>query len=373
MTREPYFINHPSNLLPENSTTVLLQNSKPLLFHTSLPVYQPTPLVELPNLAKSFGIGNIFLKDESFRFGLNAFKGLGASYAIFKILEEHPEIETFCTATDGNHGRAVAWSAGLFGKKAVVYVPKGTSPARIVAIKKEGAHVEEINENYDGTCAFAKKMSDKNKWQLVQDTSWEDYLEVPALIMSGYLTHFQELETSLHQLPKAKPEVVFLQAGVGSWPAAAVWYYNHRYGNNRPKLVIVEPTASSGILESFKKNERSMHCGNSQTIMGGLNCGIPSLSAWELIKDGVDLSIEIDDHLAEEAMRKLYFPKGNDPKITSGESGAGGFGGFLALMNDSRYEKAREHLKLNQNSTVLFYSTEGATDPENFKKIISEE
>ena len=189
-----FYINNPNNTFVANITTTILKKSKALSFHLSLPIYKPTPLVHLPDLSKKWKIGNIYFKDESFRLGLNAFKGLGASYAINEILKERPQITTFCTATDGNHGRAVAWSAKLFNKKAIVFVPKDTSKQRIAAIKKEGAKVEQVNGDYDETCVYAEKVSKINGWELVQDTAWENYEKIPAQIMAGYLTLFQEME-----------------------------------------------------------------------------------------------------------------------------------------------------------------------------------
>ena len=372
MKQVPYYINKPDNILPEGLTDSFLRSSSPLEYHQTLKNYGVTPIIELRELARSFGVKNIFVKDESYRFGLNAFKGLGASFAIFKILERDPDIETFCSATDGNHGRAVAWSARLFGKKSKIFVPKDTTQARIQAIEKEGAVVEKVDANYDETCEWAKKESMKNGWQLVQDTASENYEEIPAYIMAGYLTHFKELENSLHTLPKPGIDIVFLQAGVGSWPAAAAWYYLNRYGVNRPKIVLVEPIEAAGILTSFKKGERSKPQGSFKTMMAGLNCGIPSLNAWEILKHSADAAIAIEDTFTAQAIRKLYYPAGDDKRIISGESGAGGLAGFIALMKDSRFSNLKEALNISSESRVLLYSTEGDTDPENFKKIIQQ-
>jgi diaminopropionate ammonia-lyase len=366
-----YFLNTPTNQLPNSPTAKVLEESNAAAFHRSLPSYKPTPLVALPGLAKQYGVGAIYVKDESHRFGLNAFKGLGASYAIHTLLQEHPQFQTFCTATDGNHGRAVAWSARLAGRSARVFVPQGTSPARIAAIEQEGASVVETSGDYDQTCAIAEHQSREMGWQLVQDTAWEGYEYIPALIMAGYLTHFLELENSLHGLPHPEVDIVFLQAGVGSWAASAVWYYLNRYGRQRPRLVLVEPAASDGILASFKQGQRTPPTGNLQTIMAGLNCGIPSLSAWEILKTGTDAAMRVDDSFAMEAIRQLYHPKGEDPQLISGESGVGGLAGFLALMADPCYTPLRQALKVSQHSRLLFYSTEGATDPVNFHTIIT--
>jgi diaminopropionate ammonia-lyase len=365
-----FFINHPSNTITSSLTTEILRDSNAMAYHTSLPNYQATPLISLPNLARKYQVGHIYIKDESHRFGLNAFKGLGASYAIFKVLEGQPQIETFCTATDGNHGRAVAWAAKMAHKKAVVYVPRDTSENRMEAIEQEGATVIKIDGNYDETCAFAKASSQKEGWQLVQDTAWENYKTIPAQIMAGYVTHFKELENTLHTLPQAKIDIVFLQAGVGSWAGSAIWYYLNRYGKYRPKIVVVEPDDADGILSSFKADKRVMPDCTFQTIMAGLNCGMPSLSAWDIIKAGTDISIKIKDEFAERAMRALYYPGGNDPSIIAGESGAGGLAGFMALMEREEMRVLRVKLAINSDTNILFYNTEGATDRDSFNKII---
>jgi diaminopropionate ammonia-lyase len=365
-----HFINKPNNEIPISLTTKILKNSNALPYHQSLSVYASTPLVSLPNLAKKYGVANIYIKNEAFRFGLNAFKGLGASYAIHKLLEKQSDITTFCTATDGNHGRAVAWAAHLSGKESVVFVPRDTTQNRMIAIEKEGAKVIKIDGNYDETCAFAEEASVKNGWTLVQDTAWEGYEEIPAQIMAGYLTHFQELENSLHILPKPKVDIVFLQAGVGSWAGAAIWYYLNRYGKNRPKIVVVEPYQAAGILASFKADKRVMPNGNFDTIMAGLNCGIPSLSAWEIIKNGTDISLKVKDEYAERAIRELYYPLENDESIIAGESGVGGLAGFMALMTESNAKNIRETLEITEKTSILFYNTEGATDFDSFNRII---
>lgn len=370
---KPYYLQSKKASLPDNETVRALKESTSLKFHRSIEGYQPTPVVELTSLAKELGIGGLYLKDESHRFGLNAFKGLGASYAIHKLLERDPEISTLCTATDGNHGRAVAWSAGLFGKKARVFVPRETTSARIEAIEKEGAIVEQLNENYDQTCAHAARMSREKGWQLVQDTAWDGYEEIPAWIKAGYQTHFQELETNLHGLPEAEVDVVFLQAGVGSWPASAAWYYRDRYGPEGPRIVLVEPRESSGILQSFRKGERAEPTGRLDSIMAGLNCGIPSSTAWEILQATTDAAMEVEDSWAEKAIRRLYDPAGEDPRVVAGESGAGGMAGLMALMTDPQFHELKQALDISSDSRVLIYSTEGATDPDNFRKIIGDQ
>ncbi|MCM4159154.1 diaminopropionate ammonia-lyase [Antarcticibacterium flavum] len=372
MENTAYYINEPSGELPQDLTHQIFSSSDARKFHSSLAQYKPSPLVELKEAAKELGVKSIFVKDESRRFGLKAFKGLGASYAIHRILEENPEIDIFCTATDGNHGRAVAWSARMLDKKAYVFMPAGSTTARVEAIRNEGAEVEVVDGNYEAACARAKEMSDRNGWQLVQDTATEDYEEIPAYIMAGYFTHFKEMEDSIHSLPEPGIDIVFLQAGVGSWPAAAAWYYQNRYGKNRPQLVIVEPAEAAGFLTSFKSGKRSSPSGNSKTMMAGLNCGIPSTTAWEILRNTATASMAIEDSFMEQAIRMLHNGQGDDPRVEAGESGAGGFAGFLALINDNRFAELKEALGISAKTRVLVYNTEGATDPQNFQKIINQ-
>lgn len=368
-----YHENFPKNIIDDNLTISILQKYNALKFHSSLPEYKPTPLLRLTNLSKKYNVKDIYLKDESHRFGLNAFKALGASYAIHQTLEKKATSETFCTATDGNHGRAVAWSAKKFGKKSVVFVPEDTTAIRIEAIEKEGAQVIQINGNYDEACQQAKKKAITNNWTLIQDTAWEGYTEIPALIMSGYLTMFKELEEeNLHTSIEPKIDIVFLQAGVGSMAAAGIYYYLNKYGAKRPRIIIVEPEEADGVLCSFENDEISTSKGNSSTIMSGLNCETPSLGAWDLLKSGTDYVIKINDEYAKQAVRELYFLIGSDKQIISGESGAAGLAGFLAIMNGSEFKTIKNTLEINENTSILFISTEGDTDKQVFGQIINE-
>ena len=367
-----FYINSPSNRLPENHTIEILKASNALEFHLSLSEYQATPLLELPGLAKKHNVGRIYVKDESRRFGLNAFKALGASFAIHQSLLKNPRITTFCTATDGNHGLAVAWSAQRNGKKSLVIVPETTTKQRIKAIEKAGAIVIQIQGNYDAACRVAEQHAQSEGFLLMQDVAWEGYLEIPAWIVAGYLTMFRELEDSLHTAERPRIDVVFLQAGVGSMAAAGIFYYLNRYRANRPNIIIVEPREADGVLYSFQQNKISTSTGNSQTIMAGLNCETPSLGAWDLLKNGVDYSIRIKDIYAKRAMQDLYFPTGTDSRLISGESGAAGLAGFLAIQYDQSLKPVQEKLNLNERSNLLFINTEGDTDEEMFNKIINE-
>ena len=366
-----YYQNIPNYSISNSFTNNILKAHDATKFHKSLKDYKATPLIHLPNLSKKHNVGTIYVKDESYRFGLKAFKVLGASYAIKQCLEKNPSIETVCTATDGNHGRAVAWAAKKFKKNAVVFVPRDTTLKRINVIEQEGAKVIQVDGNYDNACQEAENASNTNNWTLIQDTAWEGYEEIPAMIMAGYLTLFKELENSIHTASKPKIDIVFLQAGVGSMAASGIYYYLNKYGANKPKIVIVEPQEADGILLSFFNNKISTSKGNSSTIMAGLNCGTPSLGAWSLLKNGADVSIKISDDYAKKAMRELYYPTADDKRIISGESGAGGFAGFLTIMNDGGYKAVKESLDINNNSNILFINTEGDTDKQIFEKIIN--
>lgn len=365
-----YFLNQPTNIIPKGLTSSILENEDAFPFHKSLSNYKPTPLYRLTDLANSYGVGSIFIKDESHRLGLNAFKGLGASFAVHKVLEKNPKVTTFCTATDGNHGRALAWAASIKGKNAVVYVPKNTTKERIDNIASEGATVVDTGENYDDTCEIAKISAIKNNWTLVQDCAWEGYEEIPAYVMAGYLTEFKEIEMQWKEFDSPKINLVLFQAGVGSWAASGIWHFINQHRRDRPKFVIVEPYNAHGILSSFHEGKRVQPKCNFDTIMAGLNCGLPSMTAWEIIRNFTDACIRIKDEYAKEVMRELYHPSNDDPRIISGESGVGGLAGLKYLMTNPQAEPLKQHLGITASANVLVVSTEGATDKEMFQKIV---
>lgn len=363
-----FFINKPNNIIPDNETTkIIAEDDNALEFHQSLSEYHMTPLHEINALSKEYGVGQIFVKDESFRFGLNAFKGLGASYA----MQKYKEVDTYCTATDGNHGRAVAWSATKLKKSSVVYVPRDTTFNRIRAIEAEGAKVIQTSFNYADTCQKANEKAQEKNWLLIQDTAWEGYEEIPALIMKGYQTMFIEIDLQLKPIGGvAQYDIIILQAGVGSMAAAGIFYYLNVYGNKRPKIVIVEPEESNGILQSFKNDRITASCGNSKTIMAGLNCELPSYGAWQLIRNGADCSVVVSDADTRKAMRNFYYSQGNDTKIISGESGAAGLAALITTLENPDYIDVKNHLNINTNSRILLFNTEGDTDSETYKNII---
>ncbi|MAU63520.1 MAG: diaminopropionate ammonia-lyase [Flavobacteriaceae bacterium] len=365
-----FILNYPSNILKKDITYQILNDSKSISFHRTFKNYKKSPLYKLSALSNFLKISKLYVKDESNRFGLDSFKVLGGSYAVNQILKNKPKVSIFCTATDGNHGKGLAWSAKKYKKKCIVYVPKNTSKQRIKSISELGASVEQLEMNYEDTCKYAAKISFKMNWELVQDASWDNYELIPAYIMSGYLTHFIEMEENINKIKQPDLDIVIIQCGVGSWAASCIWYYLSRYGKNKPKIVLVEPEESCGVYQSLNENKRISPKGNLSTIMAGLNCGIPSKSAWEIIKRGCDGVIKITDAEVMSAMNLFYKPLSDDSKIISGESGAAGLAGLIKCIKDKKLKKIKDHIGLNKDSRVLIFNSEGKTDINSFSKIV---
>jgi diaminopropionate ammonia-lyase len=351
-------------------------------FHRTLPGYQPTPLVACPALAKALGLENLWIKDESKRFGLNAFKVLGASYAIHQFIhsEEGRRLSagqiTFSTATDGNHGRAVAWAARRLGCQAKIFVPANMVAARRQALVNEGADVIVVEGTYDEAVRRAASESAKYGWQTISDTAYEGYTTIPRWIMEGYGTLFAESQQQLaSQLGRsAPPDAVLLQAGVGGLACAGALFYARSQPERMPLLVSVEPTDAECLAESAAAphGELSIAKGQQNSIMAGLNCGTPSLLAWPVIRSWYDAFLAVDDLYAERAIRLLYEGYHGDPPIVSGESGAAGLAGLLAIHEESAPDAALADLRQRlQGKSVLLISTEGDTDPVNYQRIIS--
>ena len=363
-------------------------------FHKSLPNYQPTPLVDLKNLAAHYGVKKVWLKDESKRFGLNAFKVLGGSYAIGKYLSQRlgkdinelpynvlisDEVKkelgdvTFVTATDGNHGRGVAWMANRLKQKSVVYMPKGSAQMRFDAIAREGADVTITDLNYDDAVRLANKGAEDYGWIMVQDTAWDGYEEIPLWIMQGYSTIINEVVEQLKACGNEKPTHVFLQAGVGSFAGAVQGYLAHLYGDDRPITVICEPHGANCIYKSMEANDGNPHNvgGDLTTIMAGLACGEPNTISWKILRDNADFSVSCDDQIAARGMRVLSSPLGDDTRVISGESGAVGLGLFTVLSEKKEeFAELMAALKIDENSKILCISTEGDTDVEGYRNVV---
>jgi len=351
----------------------VFKNEDTLAYHSKLRRYEPTPLISLSRLAKSMGIKELYIKDESRRFRQNTFKTLGASFAIHRYLEAYPGKHIFCAATDGNHGRSVAWAAKMNKQKAIIFVPADTAISRIKNIKKQRGKVIVVDGDYDAAVARARDEAAMNGYVLLQDMSWEGYDEIPTLVTSGYKTMMLELEELLHAPREPLRDFVFLQCGVGTWASSVVAYYRNRYPKNMPRIVAVEPLNSDSLLESIRQEGLSKTKGSQQTLMSGLNCGTPSHLAWKILKDGVDLFLAIPDDYAIKAMQNLYFPFRNDTQIFAGESGAAGLGGLTALVYDESLDEVKKKIGLNRQSRVLVFNTEGVTDPDSFEELIIRE
>ena len=364
-------------------------------FHQSFPEYSVTPLVELKSLAEELGVSNIFVKDESYRFGLNAFKVLGGSYAIAReigirmgISEEEltlarllqPDVQArlgqlrFVTATDGNHGRGVAWIAKRLGHRAVVFMPKGTAEERLENIRKLGAEASITDCNYDDSVRLARQYAVEHEGIVVQDTSWEGYHNVPLHIMQGYTTMGAEIVEQLAAYGDQAPTHVFLQAGVGAMAGAMAGFIADYYKEARPVITIVEPTKADCLYRTALANDGKLHIvdGALDSIMAGLCCGEPCSIGWQQLAAYADNFVAMPDKAAALGMRVLGNPVGNDAAVVSGESGAAGLGLAVAALRERDLAQLKGSLQLDAESVILCISTEGATDVANYRRIMWE-
>jgi len=356
----------------------------PLSFHRRLPGYAPTPLLQAPALARLLRVGEVLVKIESSRLGLPAFKILGASWAIYRALEARLGLTleqwqtisefkhclaplrpmTLATATDGNHGRAVAHMAALLELEALIYLPAGTAQARIDGIASEGAQVEVVEGTYDD--AVSRAAQDASEHCLViSDTSWPGYEDVPRWVMDGYSTIFWEIDDELARPGQQSPELVAVQFGVGALAAAVVNHYRAPDRDMQPKILSVEPLRAACALASMEDGEIVDVPGPHNSIMAGLNCGRASLVAWPIVSHGIDAFIAIADERAREAMRLLAAAG-----VVAGETGAAGLGGLLELLTGPDHTQHRADLRINETTRVLLLVTEGATDPAAYEAIV---
>lgn len=383
--------NVPGGDVPETLTDAAAAAA--LKFHKSLPGYAPTHLISLQNLAQNLGVKGIYVKDESSRFGLKAFKALGGTYAMYRILCDRLRIDpskadftffqrddirkktaeiTFVTATDGNHGKGVSWACGLFGCKAYVYMPDGSSEERAEAVRSAGpATVEITDKNYDETVLYAKKMSEENGWILIQDTAWNGYEQIPLWIIQGYLTMARETvwELAAHRV---RPTHVFLQAGVGAMAGGVCGFLMDHYRDDRPVICIAEPEAAACIFLSAQYSDGHVHSvkGNPVTIMAGLNCGTPCGITWPVLRDFVTGYFSCPDYIAAHGMRTYACPVGKDSAVVSGESGGVTMGVVRMLLEDDSMREVRNKLGMDQDSVILLINTEGDTDGEHYRNIV---
>ncbi len=372
----------------------LEQVGKARSFHQSFPQYSETPLARLEGMAKELGLKGLFVKDESYRFGLNAFKVLGGSFAMANYIAEAlgkdvSEVDydyltsdklrqefgqaTFFTATDGNHGRGVAWAANRLGQKAVVLMPKGSTKTRFDNIAKEGAKVTIEEVNYDECVRRANALAEQTEHGvMVQDTAWEGYEKIPAWIMQGYGTMASEAAQQLKAAGVDRPTHIFVQAGVGSLAGAVQGYFANLYPDCCPTTVIMEAQAADCLYRSAEAADGNIRfaTGDLATIMAGLACGEPNTISFDILKNHAACFVSCPDWVAAKGMRMLGAPVKGDPQVVSGESGAVGMGLIATLMTDPEYAELKQAIGLDEHSVVLMFSTEGDTDPENYRAIV---
>ena len=355
---------------------------RPLRFHRRLPGYEETPLVDAPKLASSLGVGKVYVKDESSRLGLPAFKVLGASWAVYRALEERLGDESFgdwkeirdlrtkleplrplslVAATDGNHGRAVARVARMLDLGAKIFVPQDMAAARREAIVGEGAEVVVVDGAYDD----AVERSAEDSGLLISDMSWPGYERIPSWVIEGYSTMLWETEDQLARSGEQGPHLVVVQVGVGAFAAAVALHFRSPAASSHPKLMSIEPAGAACLFESVAAGRIVTVPGPHDSIMAGLNCGRSSLVAWPTVARGIDLLVAVDDEPAKEAMRLAA-----ESGVESGETGTAGLGGLLELLRAEGPE-AHRTLGLNEETRVLVFNCEGATDPDAYRRILA--
>ena len=360
-------------------------------FHKSFPQYSVTPLAALDNLAAELGVGGIYVKDESFRFGLNSFKALGCTFALAGYIAQTLgrsvwELDyntlpgaasqlgefTFYAATDGNHGRAVAWAARELGQKAVIYMNKGCPQVRLDHILREGATASISDLNYDDTIRFVAELAANTPNSvIVQDTAWEGYEDIPGWIMQGYGVMALEAGEQINGLG-VTPTHMLIQAGVGAFAGSAQGLVSNLYGDSAPVTFVVEPSVADCYYRSAIRGDGiAVNVGGDmKTIMAGLACGEPGSISWDILKNKSSYFVTIEDYAAARAMRVLGAPLPGDPRVISGESGASAMGFLLELLTNDELAGLREQAGFGPDSHILLFSTEGDTDPGNYRSIV---
>lgn len=349
------------------------------------PGYAPTPLLGLPELAVGLGIAQLCYKDEGGRFGLGSFKALGGAYAVARLLQArlsqklgrevsmeevtsvaYPDEAakiTVCCATDGNHGRSVAWGAQNFGCGCVIFIHATVSEARKDAIAAYGAEVRRCAGNYDDSVREAQETASAEGWFVVSDTSYEGYMDIPRDVMQGY----EVMAAEAFDAMDTPPTHIFLQTGVGGMAAAVTAQAVRRWGAERPLIVLCDPDQSACYLETIRAGRPVAVEGDLDTLMAGLACGEVSALAWEILRDHADAVIALTDAAAVAAMRRLARPEGNDPAIVAGESAVAGLAGLMAIADD---DELRAVLGLGHDARVLLFGTEGDTDAALYEELV---
>lgn len=353
----------------------------------SWPAYCETPLHSLESMAKDIGLKKLWYKDESQRFGLKSFKALGGAYAVAcqlqnvlqkrlgtqpsinDLLDGHykdevAEIVVSC-ATDGNHGRSVAWGAQMFGCGCVIYVHRDLSVGRQQAIETFNAEVVRIDGNYDESVRQADADAKAHGRIIVSDTSYEGYMEIPKDVALGYTVMLSEI---VEQLNGDIPTHIFIQGGVGGLASAVVGYYWDLWGEHRPRFVIVEPEQANCLQLSAKEGKPVIVDGDMDTLMAGLACGEVSVLGWKILSNGADDFMTVSEDSVGETMRLLSRGYKSDPAIEAGESAVPGLSAVIIARQQQERANA---LNLNKESKVLVFGTEGATDPDLYQQLVS--
>lgn len=349
------------------------------------PGFHQTPLHSLNGLAKSIDVAAISYKDEGSRFGLGSFKSLGGAYAVSRLLRKEigkklnrtistqdlfsDDIKkisatiTVTCATDGNHGRSVAWGAQMFGCQCIIYIHALVSEGRKSAIQQYGAEVIRVNGNYDDAVRQADTDAKTHHRFVISDTSYPGYMDVPRDVMQGYQLMVKEADEQLTQAPTH----IFIQAGVGGLAAAVCSYFWEKYGDKKPTFIVVEPTEADCLMQSAKAGKPTVVGGELNTLMAGLACGEISLLAWEILEQGTNAFCTISDDAAVSCMKLLAAPVDQDPAIVAGESAVAGLAAAIATaLNDEQ----RKALNITSDSRFLLFGSEAATDPALYEKLV---
>ena len=347
------------------------------------PGYAPTPLYRLQSIAAQIGVKDIFYKDESQRFHLKSFKALGGAYAVARQLQQAILRETgedadinallerrypsvveklvISCATDGNHGRSVAWGCQMFGCQCVIYIHRDVSTGRQQAMEDFGARVVRIDGNYDDSVRLAASEAEKHARIIVSDTSYPGYMDIPRDVALGYTVMLAE---SVQQMRDERPTHVFIQGGVGGLASAVCAYFWELFGAGRPRFAVVEPEKANCLQQSARSGKPVAVEGDLETLMAGLSCGEVSLLAWEILKSGADDFMTVGEDSVAQCMRLLA----RDPlSIEAGESAVAGLAAAIAAREDP---EMAARLGLDENSLVFVIGTEGATDPELYRQLV---
>ena len=326
--------------------------------------YKPTPLVELNKLSNYLNVNKIYYKDEGFRFHLKSFKALGGAFAVDKIVKE-TKTNTVATATAGNHGRSVAWGAQKLGINCKIFISEFVSEERASAMRELGAEVIRVKGNYDASLKECLRKSKENNWEIVQDVSWENYMDVPKYIMAGYSIMIKEI---IDELKDEKITHVFLQAGVGGMAAAAIAGFA-KFSKYVPSFIIVEPEDAECVLESIKNSKPTSINIKKESIMGGMSCGDVSTVAWDILKSSSNYCLSISDQGIASTVALLSNEEFSKNKIIAGECGVPGIISLISLMKDQ--EKIKD-IGINKNSKILLIGCEGLTDQKMYDQLLNE-